>query len=93
MGGQGQEKPTFPFEIYSRYTISKDNNVLISLYNDYYEYLGGAHGMTTRTSYTIDKEKENLITLKELFVQGYHYSDIINKNIKEDISKNPDELF
>jgi len=92
-GGQGQEKPTFPFEIYSRYAISKDNKELLSLYNDYYEYLGGAHGMTTRTSYTIDKEKESLITLKDLFVQGYQYSDVINKKIKEDISKNPDNYF
>lgn len=92
-GGQGQEKPTFPFEIHSRYTVSKDNNVLISLYNDYYEYLGGAHGMTTRTSYTIDKEKEKLINLKELFVQGYKYGDIINKKIKEDIGKNPENYF
>ena len=55
--GVGQEKPTFPYEIYSKYTISKDDNVLLSLYNDYYEYLGGAHGMTTRTSYTIDKKR------------------------------------
>ena len=92
-GGAGQEKPTFPYEIYSKYTISEDNNVLLSLYNDYYEYLGGAHGMTTRTSYTIDKEKESLITLKELFVQGYNYSDIINKKIKEEISKNPENYF
>jgi hypothetical protein len=92
-GGQGQEKPTFPYEIYSRYKITQDNNLLLSLYNDYYEYLGGAHGITTRTSYTIDKEKESLITLKELFVPGYLYSDIINKNIKEEISKNPDNYF
>ena len=92
-GEQGQEKPTFPFEIYSRYTVSKDNNVLISLYNDYYEYLGGAHGMTTRTSYTIDKQKEKIINLKGLFVQGYPYGDIINKKIKEDVSKNPENYF
>ncbi|OOM73774.1 anti-sigma-V factor RsiV [Clostridium puniceum] len=92
-GMEGQEKPTFPFEVYSRYTIGIDNNMLISLYNDYYEYLGGAHGMTTRTSYTIDKEKEKLLTLKELFVQGYSYSDIINKSIKEDIEKHPDDYF
>lgn len=91
--GQGQEKPTFPFEIHSRYAVSLDNKVLLSLYNDYYEYLGGAHGITTRTSYTIDKEKESLITLKDLFVEGYQYSDIINKKIKEDISKNPDNYF
>ena len=91
--GTGQEKPTFPYEIYSRYTIAEDNSILLSLYNDYYEYLGGAHGMTTRTSYTIDKEKESIITLKELFVKGYKYSDIINEKIKEDISKNPGNYF
>ena len=92
-GMEGQEKPRFPFEVYSRYTIGDDNNELISLYNDYYEYLGGAHGMTTRTSYTIDKEKEKLLTLKELFVQGYSYSDIINKSIKEEIEKHPNDYF
>jgi len=91
--GKGQERPTFPYEIFSRYTISEDDNLLFSLYNDYYEYLGGAHGMTTRTSYTIDKEKESLINLKELFIKGYDYSDKINKEIKEQISKNPENYF
>jgi len=91
--GVGQEKPTFPYEIYSKYTISKDDNVLLSLYNDYYEYLGGAHGMTTRTSYTIDKKKESLIVLKDLFIKGYDYSNIINKEIRKEISKNPDYYF
>ena len=92
-GGQGQEKPIFPFEIHSRYTINEDNNELLSLFNDYYEYLGGAHGMTTRTSYNVDKEKEGLITLKDLFVSGYNYKDIINKSIKEEINKNPENYF
>lgn len=92
-GMEGQEKPRFPFEVYSRYTIGMDNKSLVSLYNDYYEYLGGAHGMTTRSSYTIDKEKEKLLTLKELFVQGYSYSDIINKSIKEEIEKHPSDYF
>jgi hypothetical protein len=92
-GMEGQEKPTFPFEVYSKYTLGIDNNLIISLYNDYYEYLGGAHGMTTRTSYTVDKGKEKLLKLKDLFVQGYSYSDLINKNIKEEIEKNPENYF
>ena len=92
-GMEGQEKPSFPFEVHSKYTLGVNNNSIISLYNDYYEYLGGAHGMTTRTSYTIDKEKEKLLTLKELFVQGYFYSDIINKSIKDEIDKNPENYF
>ena len=92
-GMEGQEKPTFPFEVYSRYILGVNNKSIISLYNDYYEYLGGAHGMTTRTSYTIDKEKEKLLTLKELFIGGYSYQDVINKNIKEEIDKNPENYF
>lgn len=89
----GQEKPRFPYEIYSRYTLSEDNNLIISLYNDYYEYLGGAHGMTTRTSYTIDKEKESLLSLSDLFVKEYNYSNKINEEIKREISKNPENYF
>ncbi|WP_160688681.1 DUF3298 and DUF4163 domain-containing protein [Clostridium sp. C2-6-12] len=92
-GMEGQEKPTFPFEVYSRYTLGVNNNSIISLYNDYYEYLGGAHGMTTRTSYTIDKQKEKLLTLKELFNDGYSYRDVINKSVREEIDKNPDNYF
>lgn len=92
-GMEGQEKPRFPFEVYSRYTLGIDNSSIISLYNDYYEYLGGAHGMTTRTSYTIDKEKETLLTLKELFAPGYSYIDTINKSIKEEIEKKPEDYF
>lgn len=92
-GMEGQEKPTFPFEIYSRYILGVNNDAIISLYNDYYEYLGGAHGMTTRTSYTIDKQNEKLLTLEELFNDGYPYKDVINKSIREEIDKNPDNYF
>jgi hypothetical protein len=92
-GEPGKENPRFPYEIHSRYTTTEDNDLIFSLYNDYYEYLGGAHGLTTRTSYTIDKKKESLINLKELFVEGYNYVDIINREIKEQISKNPENYF
>ncbi|EHI97314.1 hypothetical protein CDLVIII_0585 [Clostridium sp. DL-VIII] len=92
-GGIEKERPTFPYEIYSRYTITKDNNSIISLYDDYYEYLGGAHGMTTRSSYTIDRKQEKLLSLKELFTEGYNYKDTINKEIKTEINKHPDNYF
>lgn len=89
----GQEKPTFPYEIYSKYTLTNDSKDIISLYNDYYEFLGGAHGITIRTSYTIDKEKENFLLLKDLFISGYDYKDIINKEIRTQISKESENYF
>lgn len=92
-GGAVQERPRFPYEIFSKYKVTEDNNSIISLFNDYYEFLGGAHGMTTKTSYTIDKKQEKLLTLKDLFVQGYNYTDVINKEIKAEISKHPENYF
>lgn len=91
--GAGKVKPTLPYEVYSKYTIVEDDNRIISLYNDYYEYLGGAHGMTTKTSYTIDKKLEKLIALKELFTEGYNYKDVINKEIRKEINKHPENYF
>lgn len=89
----GKEKPRFPYEIYSKYTVTNNSKNIMSLYNDYYQYSGGAHGITIRTSYTVDKEKENLLLLKDLFVSGYDYKDVINKEIKSQISKEPENYF
>ncbi|AGX41382.1 DUF3298 and DUF4163 domain-containing protein [Clostridium saccharobutylicum] len=88
-----QEKPRFPYEVYSTYNITSDKNSFVSFYDDYYEYLGGAHGLTSRTSYTIDKNKEELLNLKDLFASGYNYADIINNEIREQIKKNPQDYF
>lgn len=88
-----EEKPTFQYEIYSKYTVTNNSKDIISLYNDYYEFLGGAHGITIRTSYTIDKEKERFLSLKDLFISEYDYKDIINKEIKSKIDKEPDNYF
>lgn len=89
----GEQIPRFPYEILSKYTVTKDNGLIISLFNDYYEFLGGAHGMTTKTSYTVDKKKESLLTLEDLFTKGYDYKTIINSQIKEQISKKPQDYF
>lgn len=87
------ERPTFPYEIKSFYIVTKYNDNIISLYNDYYEYLGGAHGSTTRTGYTIDRINEKIINLKDLFLEGFDYKEIINKDIREEIRKDPDKYF
>lgn len=89
----GQEKPIFPYEINSKYELTNNSKYIISLYNDYYEFLGGAHGITIRTSYTIDKEKLKLLSLKDLFISGYDYKDIINKEIKNQIAKESEIYF
>lgn len=85
--------PTFPFEIISNYIVNLNNTKLISIYNDYYEYLGGAHGNTIRTSYTVDKQNVRLLILQDLFTKDSNYKDIINKEIVRQINLEPDIYF
>lgn len=85
--------PTFPFEIISNYIVNLNNAKLISIYNDYYEYLGGAHGNTIRTSYTVDKQNVRLLILQDLFTKDSNYKDIINKEIVRQINLEPDIYF
>ena len=85
--------PTFPFEIISNYIVNLNNAKLISIYNDYYEYLGGAHGNTIRTSYTVDKQNVRLLILQDLFSKNSNYKDIINKEIVRQINLEPDIYF
>lgn len=89
----GGKAPSFPYEVRSTYVITKKNNSMISLYNNYYEFLGGAHGNTIRTSYTIDVLEEKLLNIKDLFVEGYDYKGEINKEISKQIESNKENYF
>lgn len=91
--GDINQKPLFPYEVKSLYTVTEKNDSIISLYNDYYEYLGGAHGSTIRTGYTVDRNTEELLRLKDMFSQDYNYKNVINGKIKEELKKEPDKYF
>lgn len=91
-GAPKVEEPVFPYELTSNYIV-KNKNEILSLYIDYYQYTGGAHGITTRKSYNIDMDKGNKIKLANLFKENYDYKCFINKIISEEISKNPNNYF
>lgn len=84
--------PLFPYEANAKYQV-KNNKTLLSLYIDYYQYTGGAHGITTRKPYNIDKKSGNELNVKDLFSEGYDYRNTINKVIKGEIEKNKDMYF
>lgn len=86
-------KPTFPYEVVSKFETTKDDENILSFYNDFYEYLGGAHGNTVRTSYSINKKKQSILTLNELFSENYNYEDVINKVIAQKLDENPNNYF
>lgn len=84
--------PSFPYQLNSKYTITSTENP-ISFYIDYYQFTGGAHGMTTRIAYNIDKTKGTKLNLKDLFNNNYDYKGIIDKEINKQIKKDPDKYF
>ncbi|MBE6053623.1 MAG: DUF3298 and DUF4163 domain-containing protein [Clostridium sartagoforme] len=85
-------KPTIPYELMARYTLTNDKEIL-SFYIDYYQFSGGAHGITTRNTYNIDIKTGDKIMLEDLFEKGYDYKTYINGEISKEISKHPDYYF
>ncbi|MCI9070508.1 DUF3298 and DUF4163 domain-containing protein [Clostridium sp.] len=84
--------PLMPYQLYARYKVTNNSDV-ISFYIDYYQFSGGAHGVTTRMAYNVDNLTGNKIQLKDMFKDNYNYKDIINKEINRQISKDPDRYF
>ncbi|MGN0148919.1 MAG: DUF3298 and DUF4163 domain-containing protein [Clostridia bacterium] len=67
-----------------------NKNNFISLINEEYIYLGGAHGSTAWYPLNIDTAAGKTLTLDDLFSDP-GYKDTLNRMINELIEKNPDE--
>ncbi|MBE5967193.1 MAG: DUF3298 and DUF4163 domain-containing protein [Lachnospiraceae bacterium] len=93
-------KNNFPireYEAYVDYTITYHQNCTLSLYFDQYEYTGGAHGMTTRTSDTWNLQQSRKLEGKDLFLLPKkditYITDIIKQQIAEQIASGADIYF
>ncbi|WP_240414574.1 PdaC/SigV domain-containing protein [Paenibacillus periandrae] len=78
------DNPNFkipPVSLDGVYKITYNEQKRLSLYIDYYIYLGGAHGMTERVPYTFDLTTGNLLTLQEVAGGNANYVSIINNEI------------
>jgi hypothetical protein len=67
------------------YTITYNEQDTLSLYVDYYSYLGGAHGITERASYTFDLLTGNELRLEDVTSNNVNYDTIINASIRQQI--------
>jgi predicted secreted protein len=85
--------PIRPYELLTRYQETYQNENTLSLYIDYYQYTGGAHGITDRKPYNIDLISGKELTIKDLFQSNYDYQSVINKEIHQQIASNPDKYF
>ena len=89
--------PIHQFEAYADFFDTYNENCTISLYFDQYEYTGGAHGLTVRSSDTWNLQKSKRIDLNELFPHNSNYKqyiiDSINRQIEDKISSGDSPYF
>ena len=52
--------PLMPYQLYARYKVT-NNSDIISFYIDYYQFSGGAHGITNRIAYNIEKSSGSIL--------------------------------
>lgn len=69
------------------FNVTYNEQGRLSLYVDYYSYLGGAHGITIRVPYTFDLGNGELLTLKEAADYNSKYLSIINASINKQIKE------
>ena len=79
--------------IKSSFEVPYNNNDLLSLVVSNYEFLGGAHGMSTLIPYNYDLKTGSRLILKDLFVEGFDYKTVCDNYIRSEIEKNKDMYF
>jgi hypothetical protein len=87
----GIERP--PFELVSDFKVTLQRPGFVSLYTDLYEYTGGAHGATTRRGATVELEQARLLSLADLFVEGFDWNQALLGSIREQMQAQPDLYF
>ncbi|MGL5346274.1 MAG: DUF3298 and DUF4163 domain-containing protein [Peptostreptococcaceae bacterium] len=87
------EYTKYKYEAYTNYEVKYNKNNIISIPVVYYQFTGGAHGMSELKTYNYDLVTGQEIQLKDLFKEDCSYKDIINKEVQDNISKNPQDYF
>lgn len=79
--------PIRQFEAVVNYTVSYNQNCLLSLYFDQYEYAGGAHGLTVRNSDTWNLPQSKRLELSDVFPNRTNYKEYIIWTIDKQIEQ------
>ena len=69
------------------FKIKKNGEGILSLVVEFYEYKGGAHGFYQEIPYNISVDYEKIIDLNDLFKINSNYKEILEKEIKKQISE------
>ncbi|HBD63664.1 MAG TPA: DUF3298/DUF4163 domain-containing protein [Clostridiales bacterium] len=89
--------PFHQYEAYMAFNAPYNQNCLLSVYNDEYEFTGGAHGNTTRSSATWELFRGTRLPLYSFFKPGTDYkkllTDEIIKQAEKNLAENPGIYF
>ncbi|MBM7871166.1 hypothetical protein JOC70_002664 [Clostridium pascui] len=78
---------TSPYNVQTNYDVHYANASFLSLTIMYYEYTGGAHGISYKLPYNLNLKTGENVTLEKLFKPTTNYIDLINKEIQLQIDK------
>lgn len=81
-----------PFEISNTYLVTYNKNSLLSV-SLIYEQVINKHNSYIRTTYNYDLQTGRSMSLKDLFIPGINYLEILNKKIKEKLQINKNLYF
>lgn len=94
---QSNNFPFHPYEAYMEYTITYNDNCFLSTYNDKYEFTGGAHGSTLRSSDTWELLSGTNLPLYSFFRPGTDYVRLLTEEIirqaEYNYNQNPNIYF
>lgn len=83
--------PIRQFEAYTDYQVTFNQNCALSLYFDQYEYAGGAHGLTVRSSDTWNLQRSRKIELQDVIVQQNNLREYLANIIIAEIERSNEE--
>lgn len=86
-------KLVIPFEAAVTYSVTYNQNCILSLYTERYEFTGGAHGETRRASQTWSMANGRRMELSRFFPHIKDYRAAILRFIAARIAKNPSIYF
>ncbi|MNW45884.1 hypothetical protein D3C74_231560 [compost metagenome] len=77
------------YEFDSNFVVTYNQNGVLSLITQQYEYTGGAHGMSYRKGYTFSLKDGKLLSLEDLFGKNASYEKQLNQKIKVQLHATP----
>lgn len=90
---EGSSTPFHPYVANVDYKVPLNKPPLLSLYVNYYQYTGGAHGLYTWKANTFDLNEKKLLHLDDLFQQEDKYKKVIRAEIVRQIKQNESIYF